>query len=451
MAYDVKEPNDVIVIKIIKPLAIAQSCWEYSNLHNLYEEGSCEAEYVKSILKSNGSELNVNNEIRNLDMFHKWYKTDYKTEYGIDIDAKLTTIQNRKDILRIRDNKIPNTVSNWQALAVTFAHGIQLKELESKGQLQNDTKFRASLHRCLDLLVIKFFYTLIEYGEYHADLHAGNVFFSYEKKQITVIDFGSIGTLNMFDGSELTKQILDIFLMSLMYNYDGILNLLTDILNTRCGGDNMIDKKSSKYKDIENELLQYKIKNITNTEKIEKEEKKYINDIMSGKRISAEKNNETIGLAAGNMLHKITDSRTNDKSIYDGLGVKRIGKEVIVENTEILPVFTEIIDNNNNVTFELIMKRIIEFYAESGVNVAVKFSEFFGFQKAYTLLLGTLYKTNYNSFRMNAAIKSSILNLGHFKKLFNVKTMYHIIAKYKLEESKFHKNIEILKSKKYVG
>src|SRR5205085_3825111 len=41
----VDEPERKIIIKIIKPLAIAQSCWEYKTLYNVYgDDNPCEQE-----------------------------------------------------------------------------------------------------------------------------------------------------------------------------------------------------------------------------------------------------------------------------------------------------------------------------------------------------------------------------------------------------------------------
>ena len=59
-------PDKPFMIKMIKPLAIAQSCWEYKTLYNVFKEGTCEQTFIKNILESNGRELNVLNEIENI-------------------------------------------------------------------------------------------------------------------------------------------------------------------------------------------------------------------------------------------------------------------------------------------------------------------------------------------------------------------------------------------------
>ena len=65
--------------------------------------------------------------------------------------------------------------------------------------LKKDTKFRAVLHRTLDLLVYKFFLVIIKHGFYHGDPHAGNIFFSFKKKQAILIDLGAVGELNVYE------------------------------------------------------------------------------------------------------------------------------------------------------------------------------------------------------------------------------------------------------------
>ena len=71
IGYYVDNQAERFVIKIIKPLSIAQSCWEYKTLYDLYPVGSCESEFIQNMLKSNGEEMNVNNEIANLNECRK--------------------------------------------------------------------------------------------------------------------------------------------------------------------------------------------------------------------------------------------------------------------------------------------------------------------------------------------------------------------------------------------
>jgi hypothetical protein len=432
ICHNVKNPNDKFVIKIVKPLAIAQSCWEYYILKDLFPNGSCEDSFIKNTLRSNGSEMNVVNEIANLDRGFANYSTNYKTEFGIDIDVKLTTIAHRKGIIK---------EGTWFALATTLAPGIPLADLIEAKMLENDTKFRATLHRCLDLLVTKFFYVLISQGFYHGDLHSGNVFFSFKRKQLTMIDFGAMGDIELFSNDDTTAKLLMIIIMSVYYDYDGMLDVLTDILNDRCKDDeqsSFIDKESESYKEFKTVLIKHKIKNTLNAQKEKENATKYLEDVSSKKRldderVSADKNTD-------DTLHMVKDSQKEDRdpSIYDNLDLILESKEIVVENKDVLPVFTEELGESESISFAGIMQLVIKFYATSGVNVAIKFAELNELQKAYALLLGVLAKTGYNSYRMSMAIKTGVLTWGHLPKLLNIGTTSNVLSSYWNESSEYN-------------
>ncbi len=50
----VNSPDKPFIIKVPKPKSIAQSCWEYSILHDIFPKESCEYKFIINILKSNG-------------------------------------------------------------------------------------------------------------------------------------------------------------------------------------------------------------------------------------------------------------------------------------------------------------------------------------------------------------------------------------------------------------
>lgn len=82
-------PTNVFIIKLIKPLAVVQSCWEYATLYDIYPEGTCET-------------------IRNIDgvvVSGTWFvyalllsvlcKTNYKSyRMGMDVKRAIINIQN---------------------------------------------------------------------------------------------------------------------------------------------------------------------------------------------------------------------------------------------------------------------------------------------------------------------------------------------------------------------
>jgi hypothetical protein len=435
IGHDVRNINNKFVIKIIKPLAIAQSCWEYSVLGKLFKDGTCEDSFIKNTLKSNGAEMNVTNEIKNLIEGHEAYTSNYKQEFGIDIDAKLTTIEYLPEL----EGKKMIKDGTWFAFAMTLAPGIPVADLVENNELMKDTKYRANLHRCLDVLVSRFFYTLISTGFYHGDLHAGNIFYSYKLKQLTMIDFGATGRLEIFKGDDTTLSLIHVIIKSIYYDYGGVLDTLTDILNKRCSDDpkTQIDMKSENYIAFKKELVGYEIKNTLNYEEDSVNYNKYIGTFNSDKRINDEKEYTKKVLQSVDLNNATKQDENKDESIYDYLEQVSDQKETIIENRDDLPVYKEMLGESNSVTFAKIMEMIIKFYASSGINVAIKFAELNEIQKAYALLLGVLAKTGYNSYRMSLAIKTGVLTWGHLPKITNVTTAYNLIKYYWNESSRY--------------
>ncbi len=102
-------------------------------------------------------------------------------------------------------------------------------------------------------------------------------------------------------------------------------------------------------------------------------------------------------------------------------------------------MFTQIVNDSENITLSGVLEKIIKFYASSGVNIAIKFNEFYEFQKAYALLLGVLSRIGYSSYRSNIAIRKAFINFENLHKLYNVKTVAHFINHYFIERKKYHK------------
>ena len=423
-------PANVFIIKIIKPLAVVQTCWEYKTLYNIFPHNPCEQAFVKNMLESNGHELNVNNEISNISRGHEYYTAEYNKVFGTDINAKLTTVQN-----------IPGVVKPdiWYALTMTLAPGIPLSKLVEDDIIKTDTKYRAKLHRCLDLLVYKFFYNIVKNGFYHGDLHAGNIFFSYEQSQMTLIDFGAVGEIDIFSKDPNIKALLEIVVMSIFYNYDEMLDKMTILLNSRCT-ESQIDMNSQTYIDFKQKLLEYRLQNIRNHEIEKKRSEKYQNDVFSDARIKHEQSQVLEKTQIDYPLYLLPD-----KSVYSYLEYKPVGDEIIVENRDVLPVFTEIMGDTQSVTFSKVLEMIIKYYSLSGVNIAIKFNDFYEFQKAYALLLGVLTKVQYNSYRAGMAIRKAMINWKNIPELLNIQAVADVAKVYWEENSKF-KNI-----KKQVG
>ena len=377
--------NVKIIIKIIKPIAIAQSCWEYSALTDIFPRGTCEHNFIKSMISSTGAEFNVNQEIKNLIDGNKYYTATYNDVYGVNLDARLAVI-----------NHLPGVIKDgpWNVLAMSLAPGAPLSHyVENNIVGEKDTIFRSNLHRCLDILVAKFFINIIQNGFYHGDLHSGNVFYSFETNIMTLIDFGAVGKMDLYDGSADIEMMIQIIIGSSYSNFTGVLSDMTDLLNSKCDGSERIDKESDEYIKFHNKLDEYRYNNISILCKEKAASKKYGDHMFSAERFEM----EGIG-----MLDSESESK---KDIY-----QRMNKTT----PEDAPEFKDVIkdkfqlDESGSVTFDSVLGDILEFFAKNGVNLAVKANEFYEFQKAYALLLGILHSTGYVGYRTGIAIESGI-------------------------------------------
>ena len=397
-ANKVTNISDRFVIKIIKPLSIVQSCWEYKTLHKIYPKDTCENEFIMNMLKSNGREMSVLNEIENIKRGKKYYTCSYNDIFGVNYGVALKTIDSRQDVSR---------KNCWYAFTMTMANGVPLSELIENHLIENDTKFRSVLHRGLDLLIYKFFFNLVRNGFCHGDLHAGNIFFSYKFKELTLIDFGAVCEIDLFSHEPAMKELLDIIIMSVFNNYDDMFDKLTVLLNGKCV-DVQVDMNSPEYIEFKNILRKLKINNFIKENQADILAGEYADYIFGTKRITEEQNKEE-------EKPVIEDGIVYD-SIYSYLENKLLKEEIIVENKDILSVkFNE--KENDLVTFAQVMEIMIKFYAKCGVNIATKFSQFYELQKAYSLLLGVLVNTKYNSVRTGIMIKRAIKTLKHLPKL----------------------------------
>ncbi|MEM3062448.1 MAG: AarF/UbiB family protein [Nitrososphaerota archaeon] len=420
----VDRPDNLFVIKIIKPLAVAQTCWEYKTLYNVYDRDTCEGQFISRMLESNGRELNVVNEIENIKKGHQYYTGKYSELFGINIDANLTTIQYIENVVE---------KGTWYAFAMSLAPGVPLSKLVENDLLAKDTKYRANLHRCLDLLVYKFFFNIINYGFYHGDLHAGNIFFSYERKTVTLIDFGAVGNINLL--KEESGKLIEIIIMSFFYNYDGLFDVMTDLLNSKCS-ESKIDKDSKYYVEFRKILEAIHKKNVENeiVDKIRMGE--YENFIFGEERISNEKSE---------IMQEIP-LPFNPDSVYSYLRYEPKPEEVVVENRDELCTPVKIMERSDSVSFTSILQMIIKFYASSGINIAIKFGEIYELQRAYILFLGVLAKVNYNEYRFNIVLRRAILNWKNITKLFNSK-LVDVIRLYNEENRKYNELKEKISQK----
>ena len=193
--------GDQCIIKLIKPIAVVQSCAEYSKLCGVYPEGSCEHQFVLNMLESNGSEMNLDNERANVARAVDLYSADYRDVFGLSSGAALRSVRNIPGVVR------PNCT---YAMAMSKARGVPLSTLIESDSLEEHTVYRAKLQRAADLLLHTFFSQLVTTGFYHGDLHSGNVFYDCQTETMTVIDWGAVGQLDFYEESPDMRALMEI-------------------------------------------------------------------------------------------------------------------------------------------------------------------------------------------------------------------------------------------------
>lgn len=395
---DVTTKKD-FVLKIIKPISIVQSCWEYNTLTSIFGEGTCENSFVKSMMNGIGAELDVNHEKENINKGLEYYTCEYDSLFGFNTGHKLTTLENLEGY--IKDDC-------WYALTVNLVPGVPLSKYVENDLVKNNTIYQASLHRCFDLLVYKFFNTLFLEGYYHGDLHAGNIFFSFKEKTMTLIDFGAVGKLNLNrPDTEEEKRRIEIFIelaiMSSFNNFPDILEKLTAFLNTLCineKNEGYIDNQSQSYKNVLAKLEEYRLHNIRNKEK---------NKIISEENIKKFFSEETIEKEKYEIVENI-NKNVEIENLYSYLELKDNKTENIQEEDNRDEIYNLALQKIDSYSLVDALEIILKFYAESGVNLAIKFADLYDFQKAYALILGVSKQINYDSTRMSHVINKAILN-----------------------------------------
>lgn len=413
-----------IIIKIIKPLAAAQSCREFQELKSLFPRDSCEDKFVRGMLISNKEEMNVDNEIKNIDRAVLAYPTSYRDVFGLDCVANLDTVRVVRGVVD----------PVWYCMAMTFAEGVPVSKLIEDDLLGGENNvFRATLHRSLDLLVYRFFQGILEHKFYHGDLHAGNIIFDCKTGKLTMIDFGAVGEMNLFSDDPDIEVIIQVAIMATFHNYVGILDLLSQTLNQKCQSSSLQISYPEPGKVDVKDGVSSQITGLVDTSSpaYRKMQKKLL--MLQRSKMGedvAEKRRTQIMEQAIFSQDAIVKERTLPKPKKENgdpeLGwfgaLDTDGEADYCDPKRVIPGLPKIPDSENPSSNE-IMADIIKFFATNGVNVAVKFNEFYEFQKAYALLLGVLKDVGYSGYRTSTILSrvfSPANNLGQLTNLGSI-------------------------------
>ena len=461
-----------IVIKVVKPMSIIQSCYEYSKLNTFFKNGTLEQRFVHNILYSTGKEFQAKHEIEHINNGHQYYKMNYNELYSdVDINASLTTIT-------VKENVVIDTC--WFALAMTLAPGVPLSKLlesNEENNLSKDTTYRAYLHRCFDMLIYKFFSNIIINGFYHGDLHSGNVYFSFtnepvRKAEITIIDFGAVGTIDLFNDDPDINDLIKIIIQSIFYNYHNLFDTLTNLLNKK-NTNSTIDKKSDNYRKFRKHLKKIGIKNIYNYQKNASVSDIYTKScltskIRTDKESSLNINQTKIVNEEDNNLHhakcyisnnslpntNIQDNTTKQsiESLYDYVDIhNRINKNSKITdnvgNTEqIQPGDCDVNTSTNVVSFTEVMNMIMEFYSKSNVNIPITIPDLYELLKAYILINSLTTQINYDPLRMSIMLGKILYDYNNIgKAVKNPIIVIKMLFIYNIENKKYNKVLEKIK------
>ena len=150
--------------------------------------------------------------------FYKFYKINL---FNIVLDLKKILIDElnllkeasnlskmKKNFLNVNYIVIPNifwAFCSEDVLVMEKLYGIPISKLNNSDFLKSDIKF------IVKKFVELFFLQVFRDGYFHADMHPGNIWISYDtfkNPKIILLDFGIMGNINNFDRNYLGRNIL---------------------------------------------------------------------------------------------------------------------------------------------------------------------------------------------------------------------------------------------------
>jgi len=412
------DTNKRFVVKLVKPISIVQSCWEYRTLYNIVEDPDGK-NFIRSLLISTGKELNMTNEAENIRIASEYYPENYSV-LNLDVPMRLLTVEYLPDVVR------PDV---WYALAMTLAEGIPLSKLVEAENIQyKNTKYIARLYRGLDLLVYQFFKVLVHDKFYHGDLHAGNIFYSDKQGTITLIDFGTIGRINIFEDELEMRTILDIIIKIAFQNYDGILDSLMNMISQK-----WFEKiKNLRIDEFKQELLEYHLYSIKTGKIWHQKSREILSQIFDMSRVIQE------------------GFQTGGANIYQNLEYKEPEKEKII-----LDGHLEGLEFPKNLypSLSWIILRIFEFFSTNGIILSFSFVRLYSLQKAILLLMGVLESLEYPFVRFGYVIGlvlQDFLVNNIFRMILDPNTAIFILLHYFKERKKLKLLEQEAYQKKYI-
>lgn len=432
-----EQRDATFMVKVIKPVTSAlTSCWEYELLSKVFERGSDEDANVRAMLVSNGDELDLSQEAKHMREAHGKYTCTYKQVFGIDLEMTLTTIREIPGVLR---------AGVWQGIAMEVAKGMSLASiLEERDIYLNRGQFEAALHRGMDLLVNRWIFTIINDGMYHGDLHAGNIFFSFEDRVMTIIDWGAVGVIDVFGRTAALDLLRHIVIYAIWDNFAAMMDAITAYLR-RVGFP--LDTSGAEYRALREELSAGQRRNIELSLKQTTSAEDRRADLFGSRRIDSEK-----GVRCGGGDSTARGATTRGKttqSIYSYYDVENDTRcETRGAETSVLwerEAQSAAGDDDDHTDLTRALNKLFEFYTTQRINLQSRFPELVTFQKGYALLVGVMGQINYNPYRYAAAVEKAVLNWKHLPRLVNldiVARMANLFVSEKAQYDQLRRSIE---------
>lgn len=449
----IDKPSKVFVLKIIKPLSVAISCWEHQTLKNKNLEHKFN--FIKNILQKNSVEMLAKNEINNILNGFKFYNCDYSEIFDYKLNCKLTTVKYLSDIVKEHC---------WYIIPMTLAQGTCLDSLDKIKY----SKFK--LHRTLDLLIYKTLFNLFDSGWYHKELNISNLFY-HEFNNInllTIIDFGSVGNIDLFSSNNENKLFVKFIMYIWFYNYDQLFNDLCVICKLR----NKNKQETKQMYDVRNKLLKYRRINF-------RYHKKYFNIgemYFESEQLYKEKYNEKKNLLSRlNMLNKTESDINLDKLNINKPDINKPDINKPDTNLDKLDInkpdtnlykldinkydtnSTKLYTNNSYTTEKInpnkinkielvlpikIVQTILDFFMSRNIHVSEIIPNIYSFYKAYEHLVKVLITTDYDIRRTHFIVSLLLKRISapwkNFNKLFKLNETFYFINTFKEEESNFY-------------
>ena len=180
--------GDLVILKIQRP-----------NIEEVIKADIQIMKKVAAMLEKHNEEIAHYHPVRIIETFEESIAEEL--QFSNEIMNQKRFAKNFKDNHYVHVPKIYDEFSNKNVICMEYVDGIKLTDIDDLDKLGVNRKALASLG--IDLYLQQ----VLEHGFFHADPHAGNLFYLPQHNQVCFIDFGMMGYISPKD-RELLDQLL---------------------------------------------------------------------------------------------------------------------------------------------------------------------------------------------------------------------------------------------------